>query len=400
MSAKRAALAILALAVVGLGTSAVIGSVSAKLAAQSGYASFCNVNEVVSCDLVLTSEYAHVFGVPVAWWAGLTYALFAAGAVAALRVERASSRRRVATGLFGLAVFAFGYSMYLAVIAFGVLRAICLLCGTLYLVGAGLFVATWLLLSAVRGEGRVAAAEREALRARTRWIVVGAVAAVVVLIGFAGWEASGGRGAFTAEEVAQQHPDFYRWFTALPVKAVEAGGQSKGGPGSVVIVEFSDFECGHCAKAYHNMKRVLPRFGTDVQVVFRHFPLDATCNPAVQGNFHRYACLAATAAECAAAQGRFWEYHDLLFENQTSLDRDNLIAYAERLGLDRASFLSCLESDAPRARIAQDVKEGARLGIDSTPTLFFNGREVHGALDPDKLEHAIRIERSKRPATS
>ena len=85
------------------------------------------------------------------------------------------------------------------------------------------------------------------------------------------------------------------------------------------------------------------------------------------------------AAECAGAQGSFWEYHDLLFENQSTLDRDSLLAYAQRVGLDRAAFLACLDSDAPREAIARDVAEGMRLGIESTPTLFLNGRTITGA---------------------
>ena len=103
------------------------------------------------------------------------------------------------------------------------------------------------------------------------------------------------------------------------------------------------------------------------------------------------------ASECAAAQGRFWEYHDLLFENQSALDRDSLINYAQRLGLDHTQFIACLESDEPRRAVARDVKEGDRLGVTSTPTLFFNGRTVAGALESDKVEHAIRLELATRP---
>jgi protein-disulfide isomerase len=220
------------------------------------------------------------------------------------------------------------------------------------------------------------------------------------------WEGMGGdtRG-LSATEVAQRDPEFSRWYMDLPVTTIEAaGGHSKGGPASVVMVEFSDFECGHCAKAFRNLKQVLPRFGTDVELVFRHYPLSASCNPAVTGTGHPYACLAAMASECAAVQGRFWEYHDLLFENQSALDRDSLLSYADRLSLDREEFVACLESEMPRRRIANDVEIGTRHGVQSTPTFFLNGRTVAGALAPDKLEHAIRLERASsgkvEPATS
>jgi protein-disulfide isomerase len=116
----------------------------------------------------------------------------------------------------------------------------------------------------------------------------------------------------------------------------------------------------------------------------------------VKHSVHKYACLAAQAAECAGTQGRFWEYHDLLFDNQSRLDRENLIAYAERVGIDRAAFLACLDSDPPRQAIARDVAEGMRLGIESTPTIFLNGRTITGAPRADRLGYANQLERAAK----
>ena len=119
-------------------------------------------------------------------------------------------------------------------------------------------------------------------------------------------------------------------------------------------------------------------------------------HPAVKSAGHQYACLAAQASECAAEQGRFWEYHDLLFDNQSLLDRDSLIGYAERVGIARDTFLACLASEAPRQAIARDVAEGMRLGIESTPTFFLNGRTITGAPRADKLNYVIQLERAAR----
>ena len=137
----------------------------------------------------------------------------------------------------------------------------------------------------------------------------------------------------------------------------------------------------------------MPRLQKDVQVRFHHFPLDAACNPAIKQSFHKYACLAALAAECAGAAGKFWEYHDLLFDHQSALDRDSLLSYAQQVGIDRAQFLACLDSDAARSAIARDVAHGMRLNIESTPTFFLNGRQLAGARQPGELESAIRFER-------
>jgi protein-disulfide isomerase len=256
-------------------------------------------------------------------------------------------------------------------------------------------VSTWILLSAIRNEGRRGRRAEEP-QGRISLVTGGAAIAVVLFLAVAIWEGmDGDTRQLSAEEVAERDPEFSRWYMDLPVTAVEvSGGHTKGGPAAVVMVEFSDFECGHCAKAFRNLKQVLPRFGNDVELVFHHYPLSASCNPAVTGTGHPYACLAAMASECAAAQGRFWEYHDLLFENQSALDRESLLSYAQRLSLDREQFVACLESEMPRRRVANDVQLATRLGVQSTPTFFLNGRTVAGALAPDKLEHAIRLERA------
>ena len=128
MSAKRAAAVTIALALLGAVISGVIASVHAKLASSAGYASFCNVNESVNCDVVLTSDYAHLAGMPVAWWALLTYAAFIIGGVVAMRAERALRRRQAATAVLGLALWGFVYSAFLGCVALVVLRAVCLLC--------------------------------------------------------------------------------------------------------------------------------------------------------------------------------------------------------------------------------------------------------------------------------
>jgi protein-disulfide isomerase len=163
-------------------------------------------------------------------------------------------------------------------------------------------------------------------------------------------------------------------------------------------VEFSDFECGHCANFHRSLVSVLRRFGRGIRVVFHHFPLDAACNRKLTARFHPQACLAAVASECAAEQGKFWQYHDILFDNQQRLDRQSLIAYAARLKLDGARFSACLESPATLARVESDITTGVDLGVDSTPTLFINGRLVKGTLEPDLLTDAVTLARAASAA--
>jgi len=400
MPPKRIAVATLVLAILGLAISVVLISVHRNLAATTGYTSFCNVSESVNCDVVLSSDYAYFAGLPIAWWTALTYAGWVVMAIVVLASARASRRRLIASVLFAVATWSFGFSLYLAVVSVAVVHAVCLLCSGLYLVNAGLFVTTWMLLGSTRTEGRSPARLREQWRRRTWLVATGAGLAVASFLIFALWEAFGrAPESLSPEEVARRYPEFHAWYTAQPIASVTTPSRHvKGGPGSVVIVEFSDFQCPHCGRAFDNLKRVLPRFGTDVQVVFHHFPLDSSCNPMVPASAHAYACLAAVASECAGAQGRFWQYHDLLFEHQSALDRDSLVRYADRLGLDHAQFLACLDSDPPREAVRRDIEAAKALGITSTPTFFLNGRTLRGALETDKFEYAIRLERAAHRA--
>jgi protein-disulfide isomerase len=394
MSVNRPAIVTCVLALVGLAIAADLAYLHAQLGGATAYTSWCDVNGEVGCTAVLTSDYAYFLGVPIASWALFTYAVVAAGALALSAAARASRRRQLATALFAIVVWSVLFSVYLASVSWFVLGTVCLLCSGLYVVNLALLVATARLFTAVRMGGR----EQSAWQDRTRVIAGVCGAAVVLVIGVVGWKAVKGEQVLTAEEIKQKDPEFYSWYTTLPTVAAEpSGGHTKGQPGALVtLAEFSDFECGHCANAYRALRQVLPRYQKDVQIRFHHFPLDPACNPAVKHAIHQYACLAAMASECAAAQNRFWEYHDLLFENQPKLDRDSLIEYAQRVGLDRDAFLACLDSDAPRQAIARDVAEGMRLGIESTPTLFLNGRIITGAPRADALGNAIQIERASR----
>jgi protein-disulfide isomerase len=132
----------------------------------------------------------------------------------------------------------------------------------------------------------------------------------------------------------------------------------------VTLVEYGDFECPNCKQAAPAVKLLLERFQERVRFVFRHFPLEEV---------HPHALLAAEAAEAAGAQGKFWEMHDLLFENQNHLKATHLHSYAERLGLDMARYTAEMDDHVYLQRVREHI-EGARLsGVHATPTFFLNG---------------------------
>lgn len=392
----RKVLSVVLLTVTGLGVSIMIESIHQRLAADVNYASFCNVSATVNCDVVLGSRYATLAGTSIATWAILFYITTGALAAMAAASIRAKTREFLASAVLTLAVWGLLFSIYMAVIAFGLLHTVCVMCSALYVINIGLFVAAWRMQRALRLAGRRQLTERAQ---QDRWVLAGGAVAVVALLAIGSWEAFGrGVHATNAADIARERPDFYRWYLAQPLVQgpIDEARQVRGtGDAVVTIVEFSDFECGHCAAFHSSLEDLLRRSGQGVRVMFRHFPLDSACNAKITGQVHPGACLAAIASECAGDQGKFWEYHNLLFENQQQLDRAALIGYGRRLGLDVPRFTACLDSEEPRIRVERDAKDGAQLGIDSTPTVFINGRMIKGALDAELLAAAVTLARSK-----
>jgi protein-disulfide isomerase len=146
------------------------------------------------------------------------------------------------------------------------------------------------------------------------------------------------------------------------------------------LVEYGDFECPYCLNAYPELKELRRRCGDKLVFVWRHFPLEK----------HPHALLAAQAAEAAGAQGRFWEMHDLLFENQRHLDLDDLVGYAERLGLDTARFRREIEDGTHLDRINVDIDVALEQHVAGTPTLFIDGEPYLGFYDAEALSDEIR----------
>lgn len=162
----------------------------------------------------------------------------------------------------------------------------------------------------------------------------------------------------------------------------------KGSPKApVMIVEFSDFSCPYCRKAESTLGELISNYKGQVSLAYRDYPLK---------DVHPHAQMAAEASRCAAEQGRFWEYHDLLFSNPEKQDPDNLLLYAQVLQLDQKHFNSCLSSGQYKDKIEEDLQEGMRVGVIGTPGFFINGIFVDGAQPAAIFEHIIDEELSRK----
>jgi protein-disulfide isomerase len=158
----------------------------------------------------------------------------------------------------------------------------------------------------------------------------------------------------------------------------------------VTLVEYGDFQCPYCGMAEPIVRELLADFG-DLRYVWRHLPLS---------DVHPNADMAAEASEAAAAQGKFWEMHDLLLDHQDELRFRELIAYAEELDLDLERFQGDLEDGTHAARIEEDVDSADLSGVSGTPTFFVNERRHDGAYDIETLSAAVRAARARALITA
>lgn len=147
----------------------------------------------------------------------------------------------------------------------------------------------------------------------------------------------------------------------------------------VTIFEWSDYQCPYCKRAQEVLARLQAEFPETVKIAFKDFPLRS----------HDRALPAALAARCAGAQGRYWEYHDLLFVAQPDFSREELLGYARRLGLEAPPFTECLDSARFQDAVLADQREGRDAGVRATPTFFVNGRKIEGALPIEVFREAI-----------
>jgi protein-disulfide isomerase len=167
-----------------------------------------------------------------------------------------------------------------------------------------------------------------------------------------------------------------------PIIDVATAGRPERGGGTkapVTIIEFSDYQCPYCKRGEDSINKVMTAYGDKVRLVYRDYPLP----------MHPNARPASEAAACANAQGKFWEFHTKLFENQSALGEDKFKEYAKDLGLDSAKFDECLAKKPFKDAIDKDIADGNKVGVNGTPAFFVNGRMLSGAQPFEKFKEII-----------
>jgi protein-disulfide isomerase/uncharacterized membrane protein len=361
--------------------------------------SFCNINEVINCDLVDASPYSQIKGIPVSGLSVLFYFILASLVIVSL-VKSNPAPLAFGGLLIVLSVLA---SVYMAYLSFGVLKLACLFCIGLYAINLALLAVFPFSLAKCPKQALHLVCEQF----KTRIQSIGFYALISLVVMAWGSYYLVGRVNASEQEWAlkkrlstktnQLKNDIpveelvQMFFDQKPIDITPSNPLVKGNPNAKVkIVEFSDFECPYCQRAANVFKSLLEKYKDDVAFYFVNYPLDKACNANMQRDLHKSACMAAYASVCAQEQNKFWDYHDLLFVNQGKFSDDNLKSYANQTGLDENKFNSCLSSAKTKSWIKSDIELGQKAGIQGTPAVFLNGRKLNGWNDPEVLETIIQ----------
>ncbi len=364
----------LLLAGAGLGISLeLVGHHISSTYGKGGDSGLCTALQIFSCDAAAKSDFSQIAGLPIA----VIGAAFYAALLLLLPLGRfgpAKGFGHTRDVVLASGVGAVLYSVFLLCVSLITLGKLCPLCMGLYLVNTGLFLTAWL----SHPEGR-AASLKGLLRLPKHfetWLAV-----LLVAGGTYGFQALYAQQAKAARAASRALLPGNAPPVQLDLDEATARGPADA---ALTIVEFSDFQCPFCRRLAEALDEAAKAHG-NVRIVFRHYPMDSACNPAVQGKFHDLACGAARASVCAEQQGKFWEMHDHLFAQQTDLAEPRLAEHAATLGLDAAKFSACMAAPETLARLQRDVARGEALKIRGTPSWYINGLAYVGARNVEEL---------------
>ena len=336
-------------------------------------ASFCNINDSINCDAVALSKYSEVMGVSVSTLGLMFFAVVILLAFRGLKqVNQSPHHLGMLTKKF---IFLMGIlgtiaSVVLFLVTTLKIGAFCLVCGIVYLISFSLLAVAWKI-------NHVATkVQSEKLNSLFVLLLIAAIAVQLnfqPLVDYAAKQASS-----EASQVNDSalDPQMLREFNSETSYEIPMQNSPFTGPADapVTIVEFSDFECPHCADHFKKTPQALAGFGDKVKLVSKNFPLDPACNT---GGSHRKACMAAWAARCVFKKlglDAFTKIQSYLFSEQETFTKETIQEKTSALGLAPSDLKQCMESPEVRQEIADEVELGKSLNLQGTPTIFVNGK--------------------------
>jgi uncharacterized membrane protein/protein-disulfide isomerase len=387
---------LLALALVGLASSLASLYVHARMLANPGYLSFCDVNATFSCTTVYQSRYSMFWHTPVALFGSGYYIVVLLLLVGASRGPE-SLRENAAGHIFALSTVGLGVSLFLAYTSFFVIKALCTMCLVTYGAVAGLF-----LVSGARTPFPMTTLPRRAwqdalavvARPLGLTVVILFVVAAATAVAFVPRDAApaAAQGQASPQGATDRRAEFIKFWESqqrvqIPVPTDGA---------VVLVVRFSDYQCPACAQTHKEYKPIFAKYAAQfpgaVKLVLKDFPLDRECNVGLARDLHFASCEAAVAARLAIGAGKGEVMEDWLYENYAILTPGGVRQAAKDIG-------GVMDFDARYAGIVEQVKAdvglASVLNIRVTPTFFINGVRLEGGLPAEYFDMALQYELKK-----
>lgn len=370
--------------------SVVLGKIGLNLLGNPSYHSFCNISESLNCDAVALSSYSSHFGIP-NFLFGMVYYFVILIAGSLCLISEGKKLKNFFVYLFWLSLISLIISFYLFLVSVLVIQSKCIMCISVYFVNIILFV-----VALMAEKFDLNHLLKELINDIKLYFSSGLRILLFVLLLITG---------ITVITFTNSHPILSQQtdqpentanidYTASTADRLVHG--PKETP-EITMIMFTDYECHFCGKTAMEIKKVLKK-NPNIRLIFKDYPLDMSCNERVTRPFHMQACNASLAARCAAEQGKFWEYHDLLYNNQGQINLENIKQFANNLNLDMKQFNQCLSNKKHLNKIITDIDEGVALGIEGTPTIYINGEQVVGYKTAEEYQQIIdqvRLEKQK-----
>lgn len=341
------------------------------------YQSFCAISTTINCDTVAQSPYAILFNVPIAVWGVLGYLLF----IVLLVFYKPTRIPYTGTAFLGLLAIIFSFcSVILAIVSIFFIRSYCLMCIILYGINFGLFYLTWLVQRRFCAQSLLANLVQDINHSRQRY-------KQFLIIVLSGVSLAGAALFF--------YPHYWILHAIPTSRSIEYGITKDGSPWigaqnpSITITEYADYLCFQCGKMHHHLRQLMNQYPNQIRLVHRHFPLDGKVNPLIKDDVHPNAGLLSFFAIMAQEQNLFWQVNDALFRDARSKGPINFRAIAKETGLDLSQLQGRLNDPTLHQKLAEDIRSGLRLHINSTPSYVIDGKVYSGTIPMEILESAL-----------
>lgn len=361
----------------------------------------CSFNDWITCDTVLSTSSAKMFGVPAAWWGFLFYLWSFIVLIFAIIFSGKPFGKSCAEAVFFISVISLLITLF-KIYQLLILGVLCPVCAGMYVSNFAIFIILMITLKinlkdVFRFESNYF---KRIFRKKNpedmspHPMRFGVIFIWLFAMGFFGLK-------FYENTVVALNPSKVKLileehFKQPTVKINTENAPVYGNPDSKVkLVVFSDFQCPACKLLASVMKTILLENKYDIGYYFINYPLDSSINKNVKRELHKNSGIAAIAGVCSSEQGKFWEYHDVLFENQTLISKDFLIETAIKLGMKKDEFIECMNSNEARQKVISNIETAKELNISSTPFLFINGKRVKYWNGPEVIRAIINEENSK-----